>query len=353
MSEQLQVKIYSEAEFNQFESDFSDMLKTLDIYYQPSFLLSDARMQKGKAEVFTCIDSISGDSFIYPYIRISISKSDFEDLTSPYGYAGPYSTSAELFKQAEQKFISYCKEQGFVTEFIRYHYLYNDELKFSVDCKNIENRTVVLLDLTIDKDDIWMRQFSSTNRNLVRKLEKDEFQWKIKPFERSDIKAFQKIYAETMSNASADDFYLFSDDFYLDLIKGLKNDIQICWVEKSDEIYAMSLLFTSGGIATYFLSGRNINYPKISSTNFLLSEIAFWAKENNCILLNFGGGLSLSKDDRLFKFKQNFSKTEKSFYIGKRIHNIQAYESLTDEFIQKHGSEKYQNVKHILQFYHQ
>jgi hypothetical protein len=39
------------------------------------------------------------------------------------------------------------------------------------------------------------------------------------------------------------------------------------------------------------------------------------------------------------------------FYIGKRIYQKNIYQQLTEKFIAENGSEKYNQVKHILQFY--
>ena len=40
-----------------------------------------------------------------------------------------------------------------------------------------------------------------------------------------------------------------------------------------------------------------------------------------CEYFHFGGGTSSDIKDSLFKFKSGFSKENKMFYIGKKIHN--------------------------------
>ncbi len=347
----MKVKIYRNSEFKELESDFSFILDQLDIYYQPAFLNCDALVQDGTPEVFTCYNQATQEVFIYPYLRRAIPDSDLEDIRSPYGYAGPYASNESFATRSELSFLKHAKDEGFVTEFVRYHFQYNQTLLFQNNCQNILNRNVVILDLTKSPEVIWEDEFSKTNRNLVRKLEKLEFNWKTKDFEKQDISWFKKLYDETMQNANAEDFYLFPSSYYETLIDQLGSSIRICWVEKEDERYAASLFYVSGGIITYFLSGRNLNYPKISATNLLLSKLAMWGSENKYESLNFGGGLSLSAEDRLFKFKQNFSKSAMPFYIGKRIHNESAYAQLKTQYIEKFGVEKFDEVKHFLQFY--
>ena len=77
-------------------------------------------------------------------------------------------------------------------------------------------------------------------------------------------------------------------------------------------------------------------FNPVSYTNFALTQLS---------LVVF-----LIKDS-LFKFKANFSKQTKDFYIGKRIHNPMAYDHLKSEYIAKYNEEKFESVKAILQFY--
>jgi hypothetical protein len=72
---------------------------------------------------------------------------------------------------------------------------------------------------------------------------------------------------------------------------------------------------------------------------------------NNVKVFNLGGGLSLNPTDPLFKFKTNFSKNTMPFYIGKRVHLKEIYNSIKKEWIAKNGTEEYEKIANILQFY--
>jgi hypothetical protein len=347
----LTIKHFNQASRTEFEQTFAQILEQLDIYYQPGFLACDAHMQGGHYELFTVT---SGQGvWIYPYVKRPIADTHWIDISSPYGYAGPYCNDPALFERAEKEFLDYSQTQNVVTEFVRYHYLYNENIghRFKHNIVNLENRTLVLLDTTQAPQTIWEKSFSTTNRNLVRKLQKEGYQWHWRTFQESDISAFSEMYKATMNHAQATDFYYFDTAFYQELIQELGDKLKIAAIEKAGVVFGTALFFLSGKILTYYLSARNLDFPKVTASNLLLSQVSLWAAENGFECVNFGGGLTDDAEDRLYKFKRNFSPTTQKFYIGKRIHHAENYRQLIDEYIQNNGAENYAKVKHILQFY--
>ena len=166
----LVISIFNKDNHSDYMRLILNMNLNLDIYYYPVYLDIDAKMQGGTYEIFTVADGKS--IFIYPYIKLPFVKLGWDkyfDITSPYGYCGPYCEDAVLFKIAEQEFIKYISTYC-VTEFVRYHYQYNVNLKFTEQITNIKNRTIVVLNTNQPWETIWEKEFSSTNRYLVRKL---------------------------------------------------------------------------------------------------------------------------------------------------------------------------------------
>lgn len=345
----LKFQVYNQTSVILLPKQVLNYIHSLDIYYQPQFLVCDANMQNGEFEIAVC--TLEEKIWVYPYILLPIEGTEYFDITSPYGYAGPVSNSIEIQAEAEKLFLEYiAKQQNIVTEFVRYHPIYNENTFFEQEINNILNRRVVVVP-TIDKEEIWMKEFSGTNRNLVRKLEKDGFIWSVAPFKKEDIPAFDEAYKANMVHSGATDFYFFSPVFYAEMINQLGDKLLFAKTEKEGETYASALFFVSGGIVTYYLSARNLNHQRVPASNLLLSKMAFWSQENGMKLLNFGGGLSLDETDYLFQFKSNFGKQIKDFTIGKRIHQSALYKKFQDKFITKNGDEAYQKVKHMLQFY--
>lgn len=342
--------IYNQETIVSLSEQEKTILRTLDIYYQPEYLICDEAIQGGKYELAIAISG--NDYWVYPYIVIPIKNTPYFDLISPYGYGGPTTNNLEFGKKAELFFVEEIrKRKNVITELVRYHYLYNQSSLFEQDIQNIHNRNVVVLHTDTDED-LWISQFSGTTRNLVRKLEKEGYEWREKVFEKADIADFKLSYYANMKHTNAADFYFFDDSFFQQLVDQLGDKIHIAYVEKEGIVFASALFFISGGIVSYYLSARNLDYPKVPGSNLLLSKMSLWAQDNHLKLVNFGGGLSLSEADFLFKFKRNFSKDTLKFYIGKRIHQPAIYEELKEKYIQEKGMEAYEKVKHLLQFYY-
>lgn len=341
------VEIYNKENIDIYFQKFKKLISKLDIYYNPNFLMCDAFLQNGTLEIFTV--SKNEKYFIYPYIKIyNKIFTDYFDITSPYGYAGPISNDEIFFQNGEIILLEYLKESGCISEFVRYHYNNKFNFFFKENIQNIHNRNIIIVDLKMNWSKIWQDQFSSTNRNLVNKLDKEKFIYKIQK-SNINLKIFIEMYNTTMSNVNANEFYFFKDEYFYELFNKLKNNIYLATVEKNAEIYSCALFFETDLYITYFLSARNHKF-KTPATNYLISKTIMYFSNKNYELLNLGGGMSLIEDS-LYKFKKNFSINSLPFFIGKRIHNKEIYDKLINNYICKYGEEKYLKNKHILQFY--
>lgn len=345
------LKIYTKNNVAEYDLLLKNYELKLDIYYTSEFLLVDAEMQNGDFEIFTIIEN--QNIFIYPYLKLSLSNyglPEYYDLTSPYGFCGPYCTDKVFFESSEKQFVKYAAKNKFVTEFVRYHYNFNKKLQFTQQITNSFNRSMFVLNLQNPWDYIWMKEMSSTNRNIVRKLQNDNFQFEVH-YDTKWLNEFIEMYRLTMQNVSADRFYYFRNDFYKNLFDNLKEKIVIARVTKDNITYCSALFLINGDFLTYYLSSRNLEFHNIPATNLMLANIIKYGKEIDIKYFNIGGGRTIAKDDSLFKFKSNFCKASTDFYIGKRVHLPEAYEQLKTNFITIYGQDKYESIKHILQFY--
>ncbi len=346
------IKIFDAANSYQFSAWCDEHQLMLDIFYQPGFLETEALLNDAKYEIFTFSNNHA--VFVYPYLLkpLGESFSSYSDMISPYGYAGPFCNDPSVLATAELYFLDYIVSKKVVTEFVRYHYLYNEHYMFNTNIENVHNRTVVVLNTAQASEMIWESEFSVTNRNLVRKLKKDQFEFQIDDdLQPDELDTFINMYKLTMDNANASQDYYFNKKYFYDLKDKLKTQLKLATVRKDGVIYSSSLFFNSAGILTYYLSARNLDFPKVAATNLLLSEMSFWASNHHINYFNLGGGLSNTEDDHLFKFKKNFSRTTMLFFIGKRIHDKKIYKDLTDHFIQMKGFDNFNNIRHMLQFY--
>jgi lipid II:glycine glycyltransferase (peptidoglycan interpeptide bridge formation enzyme) len=174
-----------------------------------------------------------------------------------------------------------------------------------------------------------MKQISTQNRNTIRKCVKNGLFVKV----TDDYSSFTDIYNETMRKVNADDFYSFSSDYF----ETFKNDIQsiLMGVFKDNKMIASAIFMEYGEYFHYHLSGSRKDSLHLAPNNILLWEAIKYAKEHGYKKMHFGGGMSDSTDDSLFRFKSHFSKEYYDFYIGKRVHNKDIYNELISRWENK------------------
>lgn len=308
-----------------------------DIYYTSDYYKLYEQNGDGKAKLFVYNEESS--IAIYPFMLNEISKYNFDekyyDIESAYGYGGPLTNNYdEIFlSNFEKEFLKYCSENKIVAEFIRFHPLIKNEGIFSKNIKVFHNRITIYLDLAKGVDRIWNEDIKSKNRNMIRKAEKSGLIVEVS----NEYEVFKSIYCKTMNKVEAENYYYFDEKYYKEM-KNSNNYILLI-VKKDNMIIASAIFIKYGEYFHYHLAGSLKEYLKFAPNNLLLWEAIKLACESDAKWFHFGGGLSDSLDDNLFKFKSSFSHNTSDFYIGKRVHNKEVYEDLINEWQSKNNKQ--------------
>ena len=296
-----------------------------DIYYKREYYRLQEVNGEGKGKLFVYKEG--NKLCLYPFLINEIKGYNLDqvyyDIETAYGYGGPLSNTddEEFIKKFEENFMKYCIDNSIVAEFVRFHPLIKNQNIFKQGMKVLHNRTTVYIDLTKPLEEIWKNDITSKNRNVIRKAEKNHLTVEF----NEDLEVFKEIYENTMKKVNAGDYYYFSNDYYSQLDK--LDNIYIS-VKYEDEVIASAIFMKCEGYFHYHLAGSIKEYLKYSPNNLLLWTAIKYAKDNGFKKMHFGGGLSDSLEDNLFKFKKSFSKDTSDFYIGKRIHNDEIYNEL-------------------------
>lgn len=347
------VQIFTSLQVDDYLSWLRHNSISLDWWFNSRYIASDAAHQGVDFEIYTCKE---GEKyFIYPYLLKPLSQWGLNgkfDVIAPYGYSGPVTNDKVFAALCERDLLEYFELKGIVSEFIRYHYYSGTQFLFQQNCQNLVNRKIFITDLSKDWEDIWINQFSSKNRNLFRKIEKDGFEFKV-DHDLSKLNEFVTLYNKTMNYKKANSYYYFGSDFYAAL-QGQSDQLFLAKVLKDGVCYSCSLFTVNGIYSNYFLSARNLMLGNIPTTNFLVSSIIQWIKQSfpKVRMFNLGGGNSNSETDPLYLFKKHLAKTTKDFLIGKRIIDNDSYLKIKEKWINKNSLNEYDKVKKVLQFYH-
>lgn len=329
-------------EWNNYLLYFNKNLQ--DIYYTSDYYKLCEQNGDGKAKLFVYKEE--NNIAIYPFMLNTIKNYDLDekyyDIESAYGYGGPVTNSYEknFLNNFENSFLEYSSQNNIIAEFIRFHPLQKNNNIFNKNIEILHNRVIVYLDLTKGVNRIWNEDIKSKNRNMIRKAEKSGLIVEVS----RDYEVFKHIYCKTMNKVEADNYYYFDEKYYQQMKDS--NNYILLNVRKENTIIASAIFMKYGKYFHYHLSGSLKEYLKFAPNNLLLWEAIKLSCESGAKWFHFGGGLSDSLDDNLFKFKSNFSKNTADFYIGKRIHNKEFYDYLIDEWEQKNNKK----AKLLLQY---
>ncbi len=321
-----------------------------DIYFYPEYY----RLYKeyGDGEPFCFIFKNDKGLAIYPFLKNKIDNSiynlnsEYFDIQGTYGYNGVISSSYdEDFKNDfSLAFGEFCEKENIVAEFTRFHPLIKNHQFSESHMTIIKDRQTVWLDLSADHTQFWKESYSSNNRNMIRKAQKNAIQVLLADRD-SDYKLFYEIYLTTMKEVNALPYYYFDEKYALNFNSFIGNNQKLLIARYQGQNICAMLMMINGKYAHYHLSGRVKEFANLAANNLILDFAIQIAREHGAQLFHFGGGNSTDLKDPLFKFKSNFSKTNADFYIGKKVHNKEVYNQICSiwEHNNPEKKEKYAN----------
>lgn len=266
-----------------------------------------------------------------PIIIRSIPNTEYHDITSVYGYAGPiYSSSIKTteIKQFHIELNEFLRTKNVVSVFSRLHpYIkQQDILEQLGEIKDIGE--VVNIDVTLPIEESRAK-YGKSNKNQINKLRRTCEVVKAKT--EQDILDFIDIYYENMRRLEASQQYFFSHEYFLNFMKStdFKTDILLVKEIQSGKFIAGSMFVKTNDIVQFHLSGTRTDYLYLRPSKLFLDEMRLIATEEQFKYFNLGGGLGGEKDS-LFDFKASFSKDFKLFKTWNYIVNKNVYDKLSE-----------------------
>jgi hypothetical protein len=329
---------------DRFNPKWDNLVKEydLDVYFTPQYCGVWEEYGDGKANLFFYESNFG--VVLYPFLVRRINNLEFlkggqlikdlYDITTPYGYGGPIFFKYDkqklllLVKGFRQDFAEYTRRKNIISEFIRFHHMYENYRPFinsDIKCKFIRN--TVAIDLTLEPERILMAMSQST-RNEIRQAVKNGLNvvFKEKPAP-NDLKIFYEIYLETMERLKSSNYYKFSFDFFLNTFNLLKEKAELVFVYKDGQLLSSAIFLLSDNISHYHLSGSLHQYLPLRPNNIMLYQAAIRYKLMGKKYLHLGGGYK--GNDSLFSFKRGFNKNGLlDFYIGSRVFDEKVYNEI-------------------------
>lgn len=307
----------------------------LDIYYNVDYCKLYEKIEDGEIIKFEINSEYGRIMNIFLKRKIKISNMpEYYDISTPYGYGGPIilecKNEKKLIDIYYEKLNKFCKENSIVSEFIRFHPIYNNENYFK-EIYDIEfSRKTVGTNLKEFEDPV-QAEFSKSMRKEIRKAIRNGVHASVieKP---KDLNDFKNLYYETMKRNNATDFYYFNDTYFDILLNKLREKILLIELRYNSEIIASELYFIEGDIMHAHLLGSNDKMMEMDAGGVLEATATNWGKENGYAYIHHGGGRTCDENDSLYLYKKKFGKnTQFDFYIGKKVWDEEAYALLCEK----------------------
>jgi len=267
---------------------------------------------------------------VLPLLLRQIPNTEYYDLTSVYGYAGPLSnvdTETYNFDDFKAAFNTYLEAKNIVSVFSRLHpYIQQDKILENLG-DTVSLGDVVNIDVSLPIEQSRMA-YGKSNKNQINKLRKQcEV---VKAETEEEILEFVDIYYENMKRLDAKESYFFSKEYFLNFMNITDFDTDILLVKhlESNKFVAGSMFVKTKNIVQYHLSGTRTEHLRLKPSKLFLDEMRLQATEQGYKVFNLGGGLG-SEHDSLFEFKASFSKDFRTFKVWKYIVNQMVYDQLS------------------------
>jgi serine/alanine adding enzyme len=302
-----------------------------DVYFTSAYNLLCQRNGDGRA--MGCIFTQAETLILYPFLLRDLSSlpylgeefSSYHDVSTAYGFGGPLvykrggdEDAVDTFRLA---FDHWCKHENVVSEFVRFHPLLETHMSMNRYMECVSTNTTVWCQIDRSQGERLATLNAATRRN-VRKALANGLTFKVErtagAYER-----FAELYRQTMKRRGALPYYFFSDDYFRGFRELLGDAQALLSVSKGEEMIAGALFMRSPDFIHYHLGGSDPGFLELRPNNLLFFEAMQWGYTLGATALHLGGGYR--PDDGLFRFKAGFSPLRARFWVGRAVHDEEAY----------------------------
>lgn len=268
-------------------------------------------------------------SVLYPFIQRPIAaepwgaSSEGCDLTTPYGYGGPFATGQPDAPAFWTAFESWASGERVISSFARLSLFPEQLLTFAGEIS--ERGPNVVRSLDLDEDQLWMDYEHKVRKNVKKAIRAGltvEFD-----LAGDRLEDFMDVYETTMDRRAANDAYYFGREFFESIVRGLAGQFVFCHVCLGGRVVSTELVLVSACHLYSFLGGTREEVFALRANDLLKHAVIGWGRAQGKSHYVLGGGYE--PGDGIFRYKLAFApRGEIAFRVGTRIHDAVAYDQL-------------------------
>ena len=283
----------------------------------------------------------NGQHLVYPFLLTPVvlqgKATGLNDISSIYGYTGPIATTPDpaFLHTAWEAFGDFAQKQNIVAEFVRFSPFNKNQGCAHPETTVQANRTLAVSCLPATAEAL-RDSLGTKTRNMLRKAERSGLS-ACELALPDHLAAFRALYEVTMRRNQAPEFFWY-DDAYWDHLLRLGDCLRLFATFSDGKMVAASMAVAYGKSGLYHLGAGLPEYTKLGAGNLSLYAMSSGLLGSGVTFLNMTGGRTVLADDPLLLFKRSNSLGTMPFFIGKRVVDRAAYNSLTAQWQQLHGT---------------
>ena len=277
-----------------------------------------------------------GETIAYPFLLRPLPNLPFTAYTQVKGwdsispnYTGPLAlgpVSTLTTNRFLAQFHEYCQQEHIVAEFAHLHS--HCALSSSVVGGDVAlDRDIVYVDLSLSHDQMWRSSFTHACCKNIKRAQREN----VRVFTAQtidDLKAFHRIYSQTMDRRQALAKYYFPLEYFVDFFEHMSDHARFVLAEYNGQIIAGTLYLHDNHEVYSYLGGADHTYQRVRPTNAIIYDTILWAQQHDKKRLILGGGYQAN--DTIYRFKTSFSPLSDQFYLYKRVHLSESYATLCE-----------------------
>jgi hypothetical protein len=249
------------------------------------------------------------------------------DITTPYGYGGPFCWGGEQREELGQffwrYFQSWADQHHIVSEFVRFSLFPQQLLPYPG--QRTETQQNVVRSLEIDEEALWMDMRHKVRKNVKRARASSVEVVRDASGER--FEDFRRIYHATLDRRDAERGYYFADEFFQAIHQRLQGQFMYFHALLDGRVVSTELVLVSKSNVYSFLGGTDSQAFEHRPNDLLKFEIMRWARGAGKLRFVLGGGRL--PEDGVFRYKETFAPHGLvPFFTGRRILDAAQYARL-------------------------
>lgn len=254
------------------------------------------------------------------------------DLANPI-YNGPIVVSEsadqhELLRRYRNAVDRFCADNDVVTEFVRFHPLYERSDALSRIEQLIPVSDILYVDLSKGYE-AARKQYRKGHRWAAQKAARDGASWSFVEPDDDHLTTFVRLYEWTQQRNGTRSMYVQKETFFRSLFEILKGRSMLAESYARGQVVSSSIFLDDKTCLWYQYSGSALELLATNAHTYLMDRIVAWAAVKGISYLVLGGGGDPHDPaDGIAKYKRGFSHLMGKVHQLKKVHHPAALETL-------------------------